>query len=462
MTLVFAHQHGGPWPQPSPIDPAGLPAAVVHVPWAERVDFAVHVLSRLHVSSVALQPLAWAWATLHPTYEPVDDAEFERLLGQTAFCKFLTPTLDPPDVAAFQAYMDDGRTYWKADFSAMTHVDTMPGTYVAATVTLLERLPGDRVGVRAIRCGEHVFTPADGPAWALAKYYALQGATTHMVLAGHGWLHFPMDPIVAITQTAVPAGHVLRQLLEPHVRFTLALDDGVLHNPRTLLHNDVREPFTPFTGIGYTLLGPVYKGVPGNSAYPGFRFPRGLPAVPAPYGPFLAGYYGVIRAFVAEVVATLAPRDPVVANWARHVSQWVPGFPDDGEVADPDVLTDALAFIITDVSVMHAADHYDFSAQPITHRPLRLRVPPPTSRDQAPFRQADLATFDDMFRYRMAHEMFFKPNNVTLLADTRYGFSAPGLQDAARRFRRALHAHDQQLVGPRFVPLREISASIQY
>lgn len=453
----------GPWPQPSPIYPDELAPAVVHVPLLEQADFAVHVLSRLYLSNFAFRPVAAWYALTHPGLDTIDDAEFGWILTETANGKFLNRKLDPPDLEAFAPFLAGlaGEPY-KMDFSAMGLFEPMAGTYFAPTVTLFERDAEGHFRVLAIRINDLILTPADGPAWDLAKYFVLQGTANHLSLGFHAWLHFPMDSVNAITKTILPRRHLVFQLLHPHFRFSLALDDGVLHHPRTLLHNSPAEVFTPFASSGFDLPRIVSAGLPGNSSYPRYRFRPGPPPIPTRYGEFLTRYYDVIRAFVGRVTADIPPDDPDVKRWADHAAKWMPGFPDAGKIQYPGMLADVVATIILGASVGHAADHESFGGISPAKLPFRLRLPPPTSREMAPFDRRDLASFDDLFRSKMANEMFFKPSNVTLLGETRYDFADPALREENTRFLRRLHLLDADPTRPPFVALARISASIQY
>jgi hypothetical protein len=61
----------------------------------------------------------------------------------------------------------------------------------------------------------------------------------------------------------------------------------------------------------------------------------------------------------------------------------------------------------------------------------------------------------------MAKRMFFSPSNLTLLKDAQYSFSDPDLSGAGHTLISNLKSLDRTLKR-RFIPLDEISASIQY
>jgi len=280
-----------------------------------------------------------------------------------------------------------------------------------------------------------------------------------------------MDAIAAVTQSLVPRRHLLFRLLWPHMRFQLPLNNRVLHSPASVARSDPRHPYACFVGPFLTdggkgfaaAMTAGYEGVPGNSSYPPYRYPLEPEPVPTSYGRFLRAYYDVVREYVDEIGEGLSPADPVVARWADQLAGWVPGFPDAEALRDRATLVSAIAFFIYDVSVLHAADHYSTSQHPLTRYPLRLRVPPPTSRDVPPVRHADLVHFRDTLAHRLARKMFFGPPvSFTLLQDTDSGFEEARLASCQRRFRRRLRETAAEWDESGHIPLRLISCSIQF
>jgi hypothetical protein len=62
----------------------------------------------------------------------------------------------------------------------------------------------------------------------------------------------------------------------------------------------------------------------------------------------------------------------------------------------------------------------------------------------------------------MADEMFFRPQNLALLADVRYGFGDQRLDGMNEDFLRDLEASDRAFTGVRPIAFREIASSIHY
>jgi hypothetical protein len=58
--------------------------------------------------------------------------------------------------------------------------------------------------------------------------------------------------------------------------------------------------------------------------------------------------------------------------------------------------------------------------------------------------------------------MFFKENNLTLLADVNYAFKQPELKKLVREFHADLKQTEKEMPTENYIPLSEIAASIQY
>ncbi|HEY9856948.1 MAG TPA: hypothetical protein V6D05_14490 [Stenomitos sp.] len=462
---VFPKATRTPWPQANPRYPQGMPPAVREIPWDEQVDFSVHLLARYHLTERLFQPFAHLQAMAYPGLAEVSDETFAELFSERLFSKFLNSTLDEGDRARFQAYRYYPGTLYKVDFTPMASMERLGGMYAAATTTLFGQNGDGRLHPLAIQLDGLLLEPSDGHAWELAKYFVLNGAACLTITGVHALLHFPMDSVNALTKSLLPSGHLLARLLMPHLRFSLMLDRTVLEHPRTLLDNDQRECYTPFAGTAAGVRGLIrdaYQGLPGNSSYPAYRFPRRPPELPSAFGAQLQDYYACMLEFVRPVVAHLQAGDPGVTTWAHELSQWLPGFPDGAEIWEGDTLAETVASILCDVTVMHAADHYDLSRIPLDVLPLRLRLPPPTTKEHPPFDRRALTTHDDRFRHAMAHELFVRPHPLTRLATVDYRFDDPELYRLNCQFLADLADVDARWSGRGLIPLDQIPCSIQY
>ena len=375
--------------------------------------------------------------------------------------------LDAPDEHAFAAFLRQprpGHTFFKVDFSVMERVETLPGLHVAPTVCLFSRDASGALEPLAIRIRELVLTPASGEAWELAKYFALQGAAHALIAVVHPRVHLPMDSINAISRTVLPRSHVLARLLEPHRYMQLPLNFAVLYVERSVAHNNQGELYAPFPGdrrSNLELMACGYAGIEGNSSYPPYRFSFGPPAIYSSYGPFLRAYYDVILEFVSRVTRHVVPGDPAVVRWADAIASLLPGFPDGRDIFHANYLAEAASTFIHTVSVVHSADHFAYSREPMNVAPLRLRVPPPTSERMAPLDRTRLVWRRDTFRHWMAKRMYFDTGTLRRLVDVDYGFGIPELDAETRTFRAALRRLDGELPH-RYIPLEEIASSIQF
>ena len=97
--------------------------------------------------------------------------------------------------------------------------------------------------------------------------------------------------------------------------------------------------------------------------------------------------------------------------------------------------------------------------------PLRLRVPPPDSKDVPPLDRKKMIHWIDLFKHHFERKMFFAPRNVTLLMDTQYNFFKPHeqpLRELNKQFLENLKKTEQNLTVYNYIPLNQISRSIQY
>ncbi|WP_106392233.1 hypothetical protein [Enhygromyxa salina] len=460
----------GPWPQSPIVDP-GFSPPVLQVPPDERQLHRRYNVLRYLGQVTALTPIAAAQALQGPRAVAVDDERFRELLNATSFSQFIV-ALDGDDREVFAdelaEYPATPPSAWaKIDASVVDPGFALPGVHVAPTRTLL-RWDGQRFCPLAIHFEDRpraTFSPTDGAAWELARYFVLQGLQHLLVLVFHPRLHFPGDTISAITQTVLPQGHRLARLLAPHLRFGLGLDEAVIHHRRSVLHNSQRELYTPFplTTEG-THRGVVQgmRGVPAKAAFPAYRFDAELLDARTPYGRFRRDWRALTRAFVAEVLDDLPADDEDVCRWADAIAPWVPGFPDGEAIRRGGALVDTVTTHLTRTSVFHTADHHSYAGIPINELPWRLRVPPPNVLRPAHVELDALCSVEDYFRHRLCHAMFFAPVVLEPLSRVRYGFHRPRLRAARREFVANMDELDSRWAGSTFPASAEISAGIQY
>jgi len=257
----------------------------------------------------------------------------------------------------------------------------------------------------------------------------------------------------------------VRELVEPHFRFSLSLNDAALHSPMSVLTNEPYFTYSPFPiakASVYRMTRAGYGGVAGNSGYPSWRFRDGPDPVLGDYGVFLRAYYDAMLPLGQAVAAQLAPDDPQFDAWADAIAGFLPGFPSAAQLRDRALAGRVLTRIIWSASVGHAADHHDYGKIPIDEIPFRLRVPPPAARAERSPEAASRARRVDAFRHEMARAMFFQEVTIVPLPSVRYAFTDASLQAEARAFIARLHDTDRTLPVRRFVPLDKIPASVQF
>jgi hypothetical protein len=486
-----------------------MTAEVLHPPHAEKRDWKKNS-GRTYLKTLLTSiPSAARTGLTHGHVKDMSDEIFADLLTTTIYSKYLRKasqqTLDPLFTERLGA-LAGGVEHYIVDFTPMQDIVPYPGMYVSPTITLFGREHGRKpFRAIAIRIGHlegsdwrHVvLTPDDGDAWTLAKYFAMQGAGHVTTLSGHPATHFPFDTVNAVTQSALPMRHTLFKLLHPHLRLALAVNHAVLEGGNSVVSETRGEIYAPYVAPGAEvrqLVAAGYIGYPHELSrcdpqpHPGpnyqkWTYPMRPPVldVPSDFAHVLKAYHATIKDFVRGVVSVIVSRAGTLRGeeelyyircWARYISQWLPGFPDETQILELDdagdpKLVSAVTSYIWDVSVAHSLDHRSFHRLTPRRTPFRVRIPPPASRSVPPLNRRHILNGWDLFKATLAFEMFFKPHNVALLKDARYGFEEKSLQESEVAFHQALIATEEQLVLDgvdieKYIPLGEIATSIQY
>ncbi len=466
----FLYERKGPWPQPCPEHPHGEAAGVIHLPLSEAVDWWLNIGSR-YVLTLAYTPVAFLRGILNPGLEPVGDAELAHMLTHSMLAKFIKNVFDEKDRHIFKEKIDQ-ENIWICDFEPVRVVKPFKGVYTSATKTLLLK-DVDHYKILEIYVDETQshFTPGDGDAWELAKYFVLQGGAICSTLVVHPLLHFPMDSVNAITKTALPKDHIIFQLLYPHLRFTLYLEKAVLTFKSSLLMSKWWMPYAPYPGPYEglrDLLVEGYEGIEHNYSYPPFKYQFEPEFIVGKYGEFHQAYFTVFEKFVRNILVDLTETEVFyLSKWADYISGWVPGFPKGTElVRDRELLISTVAYYLFDVSVGHTVDHYDFGNMNIRKIPMRLRHAPPKKGEKLTLDRKKLTKFWDFGKYEMARRLFFKETTKTRLIDAVYDFGKrnPELQKHVKVFKDELYKVDEKLKKDKaqFTPINDIAASIQF
>ncbi|MBT5094028.1 MAG: hypothetical protein HOM21_07290 [Halobacteriovoraceae bacterium] len=204
-------------------------------------------------------------------------------------------------------------------------------------------------------------------------------------------------------------------------------------------------------------------GVEGNDSYPGFKYPMEPQKVYGKYGTFLDRYYQVFYNFVSKVLENVSPDDYYIGQWAKHISQHLPGFPGEKEIFEGDNLVKAVTMFMWDVTVSHTVDHYNYGGMNIRKIPLRLRQEPPKQGSSTVLNRKKLTKFWDYGKYKMCQILFFRPTSVTTLPKTKYKFESGQLQEYAAKFISELKDCDElcKKEGIQYIPLKKIARAIQ-
>lgn len=504
----FLYDRLGPWPQPAPDHPMAMAAEVLHPAPAEVRDWDFTAGWNYVRALITKFPLAVYNGLVHRQLDHLDDAQFVEIATTTTYSKYLrvitNDELAASPFAGCLAPFDPTHQFLTMDFTPMQDLSPFPGVYVAPTITLFERDHAKATcRARAIFIGhltgdrwKHtVLTPADVNAWTLARYFVLQGGAHMVVLSGHPATHFPYDTVNAVTQSAVPMRHTLFKLLKPHLRLQLAVDNAVLEGGNSVVSETRGTFYAPFAGpsanirqlvaagyLGYPNV--LSKFAPGDApglAYPRWAYPMAPKAIPSDFGRYLEAYFNTVKDYVREVVAHIVENADTrqgqeelyyIRRWARYIAGWLPGFPDDAQILNPDengdpLLVGVLTTFIWDVSIAHSLEHRSFGNLGPHRVPFRVRVPPPDSPDAPAYKRSEILDGWDIFRSTLGFEMFFKPHNIQLLKDIDYAFDSETLRASAQAFQAALQATEARLIAEgvkveHYAPLAEIACSIQY
>jgi len=504
----YLYERRGPWPQPQPAHPFGFAPGVVHVPPDEIRHWNRTTGLRYTWTVLTYWPAAAWYAWTHRSLEPLSDEQYEEYLTHSALSKFISNELNEPEkcpenekLRIFAEFLkkEPGETFWVSDFTLVKDMKTYPGIYVAPTMALFkgELVNGKRKAVAIyFPNNQLMLTPQDGNAWELAKYFVMQGASLRISLSAHANLHFPYDSINAISKSALPKDSVLLRMLLPHLELSLELNHNVLNSSTSPVQNPHYMPYAALPAGPAGLMTLFLYGYHGmlndppqdpegnpieNPSYPKFHLQLEPKHYHTDYGTFLMAYFETIRKFVHSVIG-LIPQDEFVdiQVWANYVCHYVPGFPSGDEIfrkdkygnllfhtnaIDDNLLAKAIANIVWDLSVGHAADHYNYSTININHMPFCIRVPPPDSKSIPAIDRRKMIKWIDIFRHKYERQMFFIARNVTLLKDVRYNFDKPG-EEALRKlndeFLQNLKDTEKNLAVFNYIPLDQISRSIQY
>ncbi len=462
----FLYNRSGPWPQPAANHPLGEMPGVLHVPFSETLSWWQKVGSRYFRDLFMYTPIALFKAFSQNGLKELDDEKFAEIFYHTCYAKYLTAELTASMKHLFREYIKPECKYYIVDFFAMSVLKPIEGQNCEKSITLFEVCDG-KINPVAINLRDYVIDKSDGDLWMLAKFVAIQGASTHINVAEHPKLHFPMDAINAITKTAVPKDHVLFQLIYPHLEITLMLNYQVLNNPTSLLANKWWMIYSPFPATSETLHDLMvvgYRGIKGNPSYNKYVYPMNGPRkIHSDFGTFHDQYYKAYYDFAKNVLDEIPKNDKYTTRWANYIHQLMPSFPNGEDIWKDDNLAKAVGVLLWDLTLGHAVDHKTYSEIPAYWNPMRLRVSSPEYKDpNFKFDLTKAVSVVDQTKWLMANRLFYQAWNIANLVDVEYEFNLPILKKHVESFKKEMKEIEKTLPTRNYMPVDEIPVSIQY
>jgi hypothetical protein len=462
----FLYKRLGPWPQPSANHPFGEVPGVLHLPWQENLEWWLKVGSRYVRDMLLYLPIALVKSIIDNGLHELSDDKMGEIFFNTCYAKYLTEEISEEMKILFKDYIKPEHQYYIVDFSPMEILKPIKGVCIEKTISLFET-DGKNVLPVAINLRDYIVTKNDGELWMYAKFCIMQGASVFINVEEHPKLHFPMDPINAITKTSLPMDHLLFKLIYPHLEISLKLNYQVLNNPISLLANKWWMDYAPFPATSDSLRELIvvgYSGIKGNPAFNKYVYPiNGPRKMQAPFGKFHECYYPAYYEFAKNILAFIPKNDRFVTNWANYIHQQMPSFPNGKEIWVDDTFIKAVAVLLWDLTIGHGADHKTYSEIPVALNPMRLKVSAPKDKT-IPFKLNLKSAVGriDQAKWMVSNYLFYKPWNIKNLVDIDYGFKDLECEKFAKKFIVDLKKIEATLPTPNYMPVDEIPSSIQY
>ncbi|KAI3654321.1 hypothetical protein MP228_001040 [Amoeboaphelidium protococcarum] len=443
---------------------------VLNVPFSERLQFYWRLATAYVPKMVKGLAVATYMAFFDYQAKPISDPQLSHVFGNTVYAKFLKQVDKVEWLSARQIPVSAPNGYWYyiADFSFVPNVKIWSDFRTSGSVGVfrVSKTAGIKVPepvaiqltwVKNQDKNVQVYVPGDN-AWPGAKLFLMQGAAKMGSLVEHPKAHFPYDSVNAFTHH-LPNGHLLKTLLWPHLKYTLALNDTVLNSVYLSIVINPLMSQTPFDAPPEELrkylqesretFKYVKNGVEKDNVFP--------------YGTFLSRYHDVYMNFVGKVVdhAWEQLYTPETVKWGDQIAAIVPGFPDGKQLQDKQLFKQIIAQIMWNVSVFHGADHYTFYKIPWNQNCWRLREDPPQNPETAfDFKWAHAPI--DMWKLAQTQIVFFYTGASSKLEDVNYKFRDAKLKQYALEFRAALMAVDSIKDDAHCMDLNLIGPSIDY
>lgn len=289
------------------------------------------------------------------------------------------------------------------------------------------------------------YTPSDGAQWDLSKLH-IQSCMS-LLIAGrfHGNIHFGLPCTAAASLSRLNKKGALYQLLSPHLRFTLRINNEALRVRRA---QDRSKAYAPFAVDGDEFVRSIAADVNEQLLQPGMRTPPWSTTTnELPFNDFGKRYFATIKDFVDAVMPAIDRQE--LAEWQGFMNTYIPAFAEQDAAA-------AIATIIWQVSILHSADHYSFEvlmdSERYSFNKIHLKTPALSGvkKEMSQSQLLDLACDpEDRFRSNVFVDTFARGHKHVLWSNTmdqiKYRFQTPELQHHAEKFQQALLETEQQL-----------------
>ncbi len=308
------------------------------------------------------------------------------------------------------------------------------------------------------------YTPQDKNMYDLAKFDFICSSAAFIPSVGHSWVHFHFPDIVSALVHNMPEKESpLYKLLDPHVRFTTALDDSVLRsmpipdNNSDNFRGKYLSPTSPFPiTLDNFLFSNSRRVVDFYKEGGEFHCPPKFPDVP--YCNILMEYYGVIREFIDDIKYYLEPELGTKHSpgfFIKEMSHYLP------QVAKFEPV-DVVATFIWQAAIVHSTDHHsmykgyrntpkgcDDGLTALVSGPVSPTVITKDLREcNATTKIEDIADQLYLDRFRNFIDLFVKyiPDELGLTMDRiNYNFGIKELDDKAASFQKKLLAKENEL-----------------
>ncbi|MEE2959762.1 MAG: hypothetical protein VYA34_03385 [Myxococcota bacterium] len=376
----------------------------------------------------------------------VSDETFRKMILHTPLSHALP--LDP-----------ENPKFYKLDLSAQFAIDTKNGTtYQVKTVRIPVNPINDERATIELDTGKVVEAPAPdekSQTWDLAKLY-FQMSWAHAVVGlFHTWVHFGVPDVAAASLTngvldgTIKEGSTLHNLLAPHLRFTMRINNQALNVGRFSAEEPLQMAHEAFT-----------KTIAKIVAKEEIVIPRGRRSA-SPYEYFLHEYKKPIRKFVDTIASKIDPNE--YQAWIAPLAEHYPGL---AKPCFPPSMEEVLTDLIWQVSVVHSSDHhaaYKFRNYGVSTIPKKFS-------DASPDELADPTSLVDSAtttNFRTAVDIFAQhldlhPNLDNRTASANYDFQGNSEKRAAQTLKSEIQALDTRMKkeGVQFCPATTMLQSV--